>query len=137
VDLEHGPPIEANLARDTVARAIYVGPPLILLFGLINGWQGAWSAALGVVLVVANFLLAGALLSISARIGLQAYHAAALIGFFLRLALFVGAVYLIASLVEVDRIAFGITAVVAYFALLTWEAISISRERERELSWPR
>ena len=137
MSLEHGPPIESNLARDTVARGIYVGPVLILVFGLLRGWDGAWSAALGVVVVIANFLLAGAILSISARISLQAYHAAALIGFFLRLGLFVGAVYLIATLVEVDRIAFGISAVVAYFALLTWEAVSISRGRERELSWPR
>ncbi len=137
MSLEHGPPIESNLARDTVARGIYVGPVLVLVFGLLRGWEGAWSAALGVLVVVANFLLAGAILSISARISLQAYHAAALIGFFLRLALFVGAVYLIATLVDVDRIAFGISAVVAYFALLTWEAVSISRDRERELSWPR
>jgi hypothetical protein len=137
VSLEHGPPIEANLARSTVARAVYVAPVLILLFGLVRGWDGAWSAALGVLVVVLNFLLAGAILSISARISLQAYHAAALIGFFLRLGLFIGAVYLVASLVEVDRIAFGISAVVAYFALLTWEAVSISRGRGRELSWPR
>ncbi|HEY7469543.1 MAG TPA: ATP synthase subunit I [Acidimicrobiia bacterium] len=137
MSLEHGPPIEANLARSTVARAVYVAPVLILLFGLVRGWDGAWSAALGVLVVVLNFLLAGAILSISARISLQAYHAAALIGFFLRLGLFIGAVYLVASLVEVDRIAFGISAVVAYFALLTWEAVSISRGRGRELSWPR
>ncbi len=137
MSVEHGPPIEANMARDTVARGIYVAPVLILVFGLLRGWDGAWSAALGVAVVVANFLLSGAILSISARISLQAYHAAALIGFFLRLGLFIGAVYLIATLVEVDRIAFGISAVVAYLALLTWEAVSISRDRERELSWPR
>jgi hypothetical protein len=88
-------------------------------------------------LVVLNFLLAGAILSISLRISLQAYHAAALIGFFLRLALFVGAVLLIASLAEVDRLAFGISAVVAYFVLLSWEAVSISKGREREPSWRR
>jgi hypothetical protein len=137
VNLEHGPAIEADLARATVARGIYVGPTLVLLFGLLRGWDGAWSAALGVVVVIANFLLAGAILSISARISLQAYHAAALIGFFLRLVLFVGAVYLIASLVEVDRIAFGISAVVAYFALLTWEAVAMTKDREREPSWRR
>jgi hypothetical protein len=137
MSLEHGPAVEANIARDTVARGIYVGPVLVLVFGLLRGWDGAWSAALGVAVVVANFLLAGAILSISARISLQAYHAAALIGFFLRLGLFVGAVYLIATLVEVDRISFGISAVVAYFALLIWEAVSISRVTERELSWPR
>lgn len=137
VSLEHGPPIESNIARDTVMRSLYVGPALILVFWLLRGWDGAWSSALGIALVVANFLLAGFILSISARISLQAYHAAALVGFILRLVLFVGAVYLIASVVDVDRVAFGVTAVVAYFALLTWEAISISRNRERVLSWRR
>jgi hypothetical protein len=122
-------PVEANIARHTVARAIYVAPVLVAVFGVVSGWEGAWSAALGVAVVVTNFILAGAILSISARISLQAYHAAALIGFFLRLGLFVGAVYLIASLVDVDRLAFGISAVVAYFALLVWEAISISRQK--------
>ncbi|HJQ75728.1 MAG TPA: ATP synthase subunit I [Acidimicrobiia bacterium] len=135
VDLEHGPAVEADLARQTVARGVYVGPVLVLVFGLLRGWDGAWSAAIGVVLVVANFLISGAILSISVRISLQAYHAAALIGFFLRLGLFVGAVYLIASAFEVDRLAFGVSAVVAYFALLTWEAITMSRGREREPSW--
>jgi len=135
VDLEHGPSIEANMAKATVARAIYVGPTLVLLFGLLRGWDGTWSAALGVALVISNFLLAGAILSISARISLQAYHAAALIGFFLRLALFIGAVYLIASVVEVDRLAFGISAVVAYITLLTWEAVELSKNGEREPSW--
>jgi hypothetical protein len=137
VSLEHGPPVEAYLARDTVARAIYVAPLLVLALGVLRGWDGAWSAALGVVVVLANFLLAGFVLSISARISLQAYHAAALIGFIVRLVLFVGAVYLIASVVDVDRVAFGVAAVIAYFALLTWEAVSISRNRERVLSWRR
>ena len=137
MNLEHGPAIEADLAKATVARGIYVGPLLVLIFGLLRGWDGAWSAGLGVVVVVLNFLLAGAMLSISARISLQAYHAAALIGFFLRLALFIGAVYLIASVVEVDRMAFGISAVIAYFALLSWEAVAMTKEREREPSWRR
>ena len=137
MSVEHGPPLEANMARETVARGIYIGPILVLVFGLLRGWDGAWSAALGVVVVIANILLAGAILSISLRISLQAYHAAALIGFLLRLGLFVGAVYLIATLVEVDRIAFGISAVVSYIALLSWEAVSITRDREREPSWRR
>lgn len=123
------------MARHTVARAIYVAPVLIMIFALTGGWQGAWSAALGVAVVVANFLLAGALLSISARISLQAYHAAALFGFFLRLLLFVGAVYVISEVVEVDRLAFGITAVVSYLALLVLEAVAVAKGKERELTW--
>jgi hypothetical protein len=138
MNVDHGPVgVESALARHTVARGVYVAPLVIMVFGLVRGWDGAWSAALGVGVVVVNFLLSGAILSISARISLQAYHAAALIGFFLRLGLFIGAVYLIANAFEVDRLAFGISAVVAYFALLTLEAVSLSRDRERELSWRR
>ena len=133
---EHEPvPIEKIMAVHTVARVVYVAPPLILLFGLIAGWGGVWSSALGIAVVVANFLLAGAILSISARISLQAYHAAALFGFLLRLGLFVGAVALIAVTVDVDRPAFGLSAVMCYLALLVLEAIAVSRGEERELTW--
>lgn len=128
-------PVEKIMAMHTVARVIYVAPPLLALFALIGGWRGAWSAALGVGVVVANFILAGAILSISARISLQAYHAAALFGFVLRLGLFVGAVALIAVLVDVDRPAFGISAVVSYLTLLVLEAVAVSRGEERELTW--
>jgi len=127
--------VESVMARHTVARAIYVAPVLIVIFAVIGGWQGAWSSALGVAVVIANFLLAGALLSVSARISLQAYHAAALFGFFLRLLLFVGAVYIISETVEVDRLAFGITAVVSYLALLVLEAVAVAKGKERELTW--
>ena len=136
MDAEQTPvAIESVMARHTVARAVWVAPALIGLFWLLRGWDGAWSSALGIAVVIGNFLLAGAILSISARISLQAYHAAALIGFVLRLGLFVGLVYLISVAVEVDRLAFGITAVVAYLALLVLEAVAVSKGKERELTW--
>lgn len=127
--------VESVLARHTVARAVYVGPVLIAVFAIVGGWTGAWSSAIGVALVVANFLLAGAILSISAKISLAVYHAAALFGFFLRLGLMVLTVVLIAQLVPIDRIAFGISAVVAYLVLLSWEAVAVSKGRERNLDW--
>jgi predicted Na+-dependent transporter len=127
--------VESILARHTVARAIYVAPVLIAIFWITRGWNGAWSSALGVAIVLANFLLAGAMLSISAKISLAVYHAAALVGFFLRLGLMVFTVLLIAQLVPIDRIAFGISAVVAYLVLLGWEAVAVSKGRERNLDW--
>lgn len=127
--------VESVLARHTVARAIYVAPVLIAAFAIASGWEGAWSASLGVAIVVVNFLLAGAILSISAKISLAVYHAAALFGFFLRLGLMVLTVVLIAQLVPIDRIAFGISAVVAYLVLLSWEAVAVSKGRERNLDW--
>lgn len=129
--------VESVLARHTARRAIYVAPVLILIFGFTSGWVGAWSAALGVAVVVVNFLLAGAILSISAKISLSAYHAAALFGFFLRLGLIVFSMLLIARYVEIDRPAFGITAVVAYLVLLSWEAVAVAKGQERNLDWTR
>jgi hypothetical protein len=108
---------------------------MIALFWLTSGWDGAWSAAIGVVVVVANFLLAGAVLSISARISLAAYHAAALIGFFLRLGLLTVTMLLIANYVPIDRLAFGITAVVTYLVLIAIEMVAVAKGKERELEW--
>lgn len=133
---ERGPmAVESVLARHTVARSVYVAPALVAIFWLTRGWDGAWSAAIGVGVVVANFLLAGAMLSISAKISLAVYHAAALFGFFLRLALMVLTVLLIAQWLPIDRLAFGISAVVAYLVLLSWEAVAVSKGRERNLDW--
>ena len=127
--------IESRLAWNTVSRAVYVGPALIAIFWLTNGLTGAWSSALGVAIVVGNFLLAGAILSISARISLAAYHAAALLGFFLRLGLLTLTMLVIANLVPIDRLAFGITAVVAYLVLIGAEAVAVSKGKEKELEW--
>lgn len=129
-------PVEAILARHTARRAIYVGPLLIGLWWLFQGTPAAAAAALGVVVVVANFLLAGWMLSISARISLAVYHAAALFGFFLRLGLIMLTMLLIARLVEdLDRMAFGVSVVVAYLVLITWEAVAVVKGRERNLDW--
>jgi len=136
VSVEQGHvPVEAILAKHTIVRAVYIAPILIVGFGLLRGWEGAWASAVGILIVLANFWLAGAILSVSFRIGLQAYHAAALIGFFLRIALLVGVMYLIAETVDIDRLAFGISAVIAYLVLLVWEAVAVSRGDERELNW--
>jgi hypothetical protein len=127
--------VELRLARNTVARAIYVAPVMIALFWLTAGWTGAWSAGIGVIVVVANFLLAGAVLSISARISLAAHHAAALIGFFLRLGLLTVTMLLIANYAPIDRLAFGITAVVTYLVLIAIETVAVAKGKERELEW--
>jgi hypothetical protein len=127
--------VESVVARHMVARAVWVGPLLVLVFALTGGWTGAWSATIGIAAIIVNFLLAGAILSISARISLAAYHAAALFGFFLRLGLLVLTILLIARFVPIDRLAFGISAVASYLVLLTWEAVAVSKGRERDLDW--
>ncbi len=128
-------PVEATLARHTARRAVYVGPVLVALFWVARGPEGALAAALGVAVVVVNFLLSGAIMSISARISLAVYHAAALFGFFLRLGLIIATMLLITRIVDIDRVAFGVAAVVAYLALIAWETRAVAKGRERNLDW--
>ncbi len=128
-------PVEAIMARRTVRRAIWVAPVVVVLFGVVRGLEGAIAAAVGVGVVVANFLLAGAILSGAARISLAAYHAAALFGFFLRLGLIMGTMLLIVRFVELDRLSFGLATVASYMVLLILESVALSRGRERDLDW--
>lgn len=127
--------VEVVLARHTVARAVVVGPILIALFGLLRGVDGAIASLIGVVIVTGYFVLNGFMLAVAARISLGAYHAAALFGFFLRLGLVAVTMFSVAALIEVDRPALGITVVVAFLALVAWEAVAVATGRERELEW--
>jgi hypothetical protein len=128
-------PVEAIVARHIVSRAVYLALPLLAVSWLLRGPGGAASGALGLVIVVLNLWLAGKVLSLAMRVSLTMYHAAALVGFFLRMALIAGTMLLVVRFVEIDRYAFGITAVVSYVVLITLEAISIMRDRERKLDW--
>ncbi len=130
-----GKDVEAIMARHTVRRAVWVAPPLIGLFWLARGADGGVAAAIGVAIVVGNFLLAGLVLSKSARISLALYHAAALFGFVVRLGLIMLVMYLIARTTGIDRLAMGVSAVVSYLVLLTWEAVAVAKGSERELEW--
>ena len=127
--------IEAILARHTVKRVILVGPLLIAVFWLLRGPDGGIAAAVGIAMVVVNFLLAGAIMSLAARLSLAMYHAAALLGFALRLGLITVTMLVVARLFEIDRLAFGLTAVTAYLVLISWEALAVARGKERELEW--
>jgi hypothetical protein len=128
-------PVETVIARNTIKRAVWVGPLVIVLFGLLRGVDGAWSAAVGVGVVVGNFMLAGAMLSVALRISLAMYHAAALFGFFLRLGLIMASMLLVAAVVPIDRLAFGIATVITYMVLLILESVAVARGRERDLDW--
>lgn len=127
--------VEAVIARHVAQRAVWVAPVLIALFGLIGGVDGAIASAIGVGVVVANFLVSGWMLSIAAKISLAFYHAAALFGFFLRLLLITVSLLVLGSLTELDRTALGLSVVIAYLVLLSWEAVAVARGKERELDW--
>ena len=86
-------------------------------------------------IVALNFALAGVVLSKAAAISLRLYHAAALVGFFLRLGLIMLVMLVIAQVIDVDRLAMGISAVVSYLLLLSWETVAVARGETKELEW--
>ena len=127
--------IESVLASHIARRAVVVGPILVAIFWITRGGEGAIAAAFGVVLVVANFLLAGAMLSVAAKISLALYQATALFGFFLRLGLLTLTVMVVLRFTDLDRLAFGLATVAAYIVLLAWETVAVARGGEKELEW--
>ena len=128
-------PIEAIMGRNTAKRAVFVAPALMVGFGLFRGWEGAIAAAVGVAIVAGNFVLSGYIMSTAARISLSLYHAAALFGFISRLGLITASMLLIAAVTDIDRLAMGISVVVSYLVLLSWEAVAVTRGAERDIEW--
>jgi len=129
--------VERILARHIARRAVVVGPPLVALFWATRGPRGAVAASIGVVIVVGYYLLSGLIMSTAARLSPGAYHAAALLGFVFRMGLIAATMLAVSALFEVDRLALGITVVVSYLVLLSWEAVAVAKGRERELEWSR
>ncbi len=128
-------PIEAIIGTNIAKRAVVVAPVLAFVFGITSGWEGAVASLIGVAIVVLNFLLGGYVLSYAARISLSLYQAAALFGFLIRLGLITVSLLLIGGVTQIDRMALGISVVVSYLVLLSWEAIAVVNGTERDLEW--
>jgi hypothetical protein len=120
------PAVEREVVLDMVRRAAPALPVLILVAGLARGMDGAWSAAFAVGLVVANFLLAAALIGWAARISPVAMAATAMGSFAGRLLLVTVAFLLVKDQAWVDVVAFGFTLIVTHLGLLIWETRHVS-----------
>ena len=112
-----------------------MAPVLALIFGILQGWPGAVAALVGVAIVVGNFLLGGYIMARAARVSMNMYHAAALFGFLIRLGLITASMLIIANVTDLDRMAMGISVVVSYLVLLSWEAVAVMNGAERDLEW--
>ena len=127
--------VEAIMARNIVRRLFIVGPIIVGIAWLVRGQLGALSAAIGVAVIAANFLLSGWLLSRAATVSMQVYHAAALFGFFIRLGFITASMFLAAFVFDVDRKALGAAAIVAFLALLVLESVAMLRGARKDLEW--
>jgi hypothetical protein len=127
--------IESIVARHIIKRALVVGPIIVGVAWLLTDTLGAVSAAIGVAIVVLNFLLAGWLLSRAATVSMQTYHAVALFGFFLRMGFIALSMFTVAWIFEVDRQAMGIAAISAFLVLLVLESLATLRGERKDLEW--
>lgn len=132
---ESGHNVESDIARNIIVRGAIVGPIIVVAALLVGGSLAAISAAIGVVIVLINFLIAGWLLSRAATVSMQTYHAVALFGFFLRMGFIAVSMFAVAWVFEVDRRAMGLAAIAAFLVLLVLESLAMIRGERKDLEW--
>lgn len=121
-----GPAPAMQVAKDLARRTIWVAPALLVLATGIWGVDGAASAAYGIAIVIANFLLSAWLLEVGGRISFAAMAGAAMFGYVLRLGLITVAVLLVKDASWVNIVALGLTLIVTHLGLLFWELRYVS-----------
>ena len=121
-----GPAPERDVARDLVKHGL-IALPVALLVGYL-GWgvDGVASVAFGYALVLANFLVAAALLSWAARISLGLLMGVSLFGFLVRMALIAVAVLSVKDQPWLEPVPLGITLIATHLGLLFWETRFVS-----------
>jgi uncharacterized membrane protein len=120
------PPVEREVAFDLARRGLLVSPLVVLVAGLLRGWDGAASAAVGLGIVLVNFLAAAAIMTWAARSGPTALGAAAAGGYVLRLGVILVALFALRDVSWIDLPALGVVLVGTHIGLLTWEAKHVS-----------
>ena len=118
--------IESRIAKDIVRHAVWVAPVAILALGLWKGVGGALGVALALVVVLANFLITGALLGWAARISPAMIMAVSLGGFLVWLIVIFGMGLLVQQIDAVNLDVFVVSVLVLHLGLLFWEMRSIS-----------
>ncbi|MDQ3306670.1 MAG: ATP synthase subunit I [Actinomycetota bacterium] len=121
-----GPAPETEIARDLARRAIPLAPVLVVASALVWGIDGALSSAYAVALVVANFLVAAALMAWAARISVAMLMGTVLAGYILRLAALTLAVVAVRDAAWVELVPLGLTLLITHLGLLVWEARHVS-----------
>ena len=117
---------EGQIARHIARHAVLVAPAVILVAALFRGVDGAVSAAIGLVLVAANFLAAAAILTWATPRGPGAIYGAIFGGFVGRLAVLTVIVLLLEPVSFIDIPVLVLTIAVTHIALLFWETRYVS-----------
>jgi hypothetical protein len=120
------PPVERHIALDLARRGLLIAPLVILLAGVLRGFDGAAGAAVGLGIVLANFLIAAYAIGRVAGTTPKLVGAVALGSYVVRLGTILVALLLLRNVDALDFVALGITLVAAHLLLLAWEAPHVS-----------
>ena len=114
-----------------VVRAVLPGlaaTVVAFVLGLvIAGTDEAWSAALGVLVAVVNFVASALALGWAAGISLPTIQGVVLGGFIVRLGIIVGLMFLLSLTSWFSPVAFGLAVAPATLLLFLYEAVVASR----------
>jgi hypothetical protein len=121
-----GPAPEMEVSRDIVKRGLIAAPAMIAVCLVIWGANGAWSSAYGIVIVLVNFALAAALVTVTAKISVGVMMGAVLFGYLGRLALIFAAVWWVQDAAWISFPALGATIIITHLGLLMWEMKHVS-----------
>jgi len=120
------PAYEGQIAGDLVRRLLIVSPAVLLVAGVVRGVDGLVSAAIGLVLVGANFLVAARLISYTARRSPGAVMGVVLGGYIVRIGLLFAIALALEHVSWVDIPVLVLTIAIVHLALLTWEMRHVS-----------
>lgn len=123
-----------------VRKALLLGAPATMLAfgaGLLAGGIGtAWSAGLGVAVVVLNFAAHGRSLAWAADVSITMVQVVALVGFVARMGIIVGLLFALDATAWFSPLVFALAAVSSTIALLTFEAGLVKAGLGAELQIP-
>ena len=123
---DDGPAPESEIVRDLTRRALPMAPVVVVVAAVFAGVDGALSAALGLGLVLVNFIAAASSLAWAARINYGVLMGVALFGYLLRISALFAAVFFLRELDWVHVPSLGVTIVVTHLGLLAWELKYVS-----------
>jgi hypothetical protein len=124
--VEAQPQVERDIALDLVKHGLLLAPVVILVAGLVSGWDGTASAAIALGIVCLNFTLAALSVGWAAKISPVMVGGVALGGYVVRLGLILGALVLLRHVSWIVLPWLGFTLVGAHLALLFWEMRYVS-----------
>ncbi len=112
---------ENEIARDLARRALFATPVVLIVAGVAAGWPGVIGAALGLVVVGANFLLLARLMSTGAKAGPQATAFAAMLSYAVLIIVVTLLAVVVRGVIPDSLASFVLTIALVHLALLFLE----------------